>query len=272
MPHPHRCREVPCADRRLIQDAADGDSVACEQLIEAFWPQIASTARPYQALAALDRDELMQEGVVGLLTALRHYEPERGVPFWGYARWWVRQSMQSLAAQLTRPVVLSDRATRCLARVSRARQQHLQATGREATTGQLAHLTGLTTDHVERLTTIERTPRALEEPAGDETQATTLGERITDPQAEEPYDRVVEQPDLRNVAGLPDRLAPRERQILRARYGLGQPAQTLREIGDTLGVSAERVRQIEDHALESLRHDLTDTRNSSYDECPQEML
>ena len=78
------------------------------QLVEAFLPAIAAVGRVYRGAGGVDRMELMQEGVAGLLRALERYEPERGVPFWSYAAWWVRQAMQQLVAELTLPVVLSD--------------------------------------------------------------------------------------------------------------------------------------------------------------------
>jgi RNA polymerase primary sigma factor len=74
-------------------------------------------ARVYRGSRSITRIELMQEGVVGLLRALERFDPDAGVPFWGYAVWWVRQAMQQLIAELTRPMVLSDRALRHLARL-----------------------------------------------------------------------------------------------------------------------------------------------------------
>ena len=99
-------------ERELILAAQAGDADARAQLVEAFMPLIASTARVYRDSRSVERTELLQEGVVGLLRALERYEPERGVPFWGYATFWVRQAMQQLIAEVTRPLVLSDRALR----------------------------------------------------------------------------------------------------------------------------------------------------------------
>jgi RNA polymerase sigma factor (sigma-70 family) len=103
-----------------VAAAAAGDSVACEQLVEAFLPSIAGVARIYRSTPGIDRAELMQEGVVGLLRAARRYDPARGTRFWAYASWWVRQAMQQLVAEMTRPVALSDRPLRGLARIKEA--------------------------------------------------------------------------------------------------------------------------------------------------------
>ena len=95
-------------ERKLVAEAKAGDRRARAQLVEAFLPAIAAVARVYRGRGQIERAELMQEGVVGLLRALERYDPDRGVPFWGYAAWWVRQAMQQLVAELARPVVLSD--------------------------------------------------------------------------------------------------------------------------------------------------------------------
>ena len=150
-----------------MRAAEEGDLKARARLVDVFMPSIASVARIYRSAPAVDRAELMQEGVVGLLRALERYDPRRGTPFWGYASWWVRQAMQQLVAEVTGPVVLSDRALRQLARVKDARRTHLQAGGHEPSTAELVETTGLSREQVENLVAVERTPRALEEPTGE---------------------------------------------------------------------------------------------------------
>src|SRR5919199_2063510 len=128
-------------ERRLIVAARAGDQTARARLVEAFLPLIASVARLYRESPRLERMELLQEGVVGLLRALERYEPDRGTPFWAYASWWVRQAMQQVVSELTRPVVLSDRALRQLARVREAHRDAIARDGREPTHGELAERT-----------------------------------------------------------------------------------------------------------------------------------
>src|SRR6185437_4673215 len=106
-----------------------------------FMPLIGSVASIYRGSRAVDRGELTQEGVVGLLSALERFDPDRGTPFWAYACWWVRQAMQQLVSELTRPVVLSDRALRQLARVKDARREHTHAHSREPCSAELAEHT-----------------------------------------------------------------------------------------------------------------------------------
>jgi DNA-directed RNA polymerase sigma subunit (sigma70/sigma32) len=117
-----RPRLPVAAEQRLVAAAKAGDRRAREELVEAFLPLIGGVARVYRTSETVARLELMQEGVVGLLRALERYDPTLGVPFWGYAGWWVRQAMQQLIAELTRPLVLSDRTLRQLSQLKRARR------------------------------------------------------------------------------------------------------------------------------------------------------
>jgi RNA polymerase sigma factor (sigma-70 family) len=224
-----------------------------EQLVNAYQPIIASVARSYRRSTSVGRDELTQEGVVGLLCALERYEPERGVPFWGYAAWWVRQAMQQVVSELSRPVVLSDRALRQLARIKEAQRRFGQTRRRDATTAELSTIVGLPQSQVEKLISTERTARGLDEPTGGEPgEGTTVGELLADPPAGDAYERVPQQVLAAQVPKLLCHLSDRERTVICSRYGLGQREQTLGEIAPRLGVSTERVRQIEQESLAKL--------------------
>jgi RNA polymerase sigma factor (sigma-70 family) len=242
-------------ERRLVLAAADGDRLAREQLVQQFLPLIGSVARGYRSTAGVDRAELMQDGVVGLLRALERFDPSMGTPFWAYASWWVRQAMQQLVAEVRRPVVLSDRALRQLARVKDARRVYVQRLGKDPSHEELAECTELAVEQVQRLIAIDRTPRGLEEPLGNGSDdgAGTVGDTVADPTGEDEYERAIGRIASEQVSGLPETLSERERAIVCARYGIGCDAKTLREIADGLGLSAERVRQVEERALTKLR-------------------
>jgi RNA polymerase primary sigma factor len=244
----------PDAEHELVLVAIGGDSAARDELVEAFLPLIGSVARRYRNSSGVDHRELMQEGVVGLLRALERYNRELGGPFWPYATWWVRQAMQRLVAELTRPVVLSDRALRQLARVKDAQREHVQAQGMEPSSTELATRAGLTRKQVETLSAVDRAPRRFEEPVGrDEETIGTFGDLFEDPLAQNEYERVEEQEEILELHDLTADLAERERTVLWARFGVNGPEQTLRQIAGSLGLSAERVRQIEERALGKLR-------------------
>jgi RNA polymerase primary sigma factor len=239
------------SERALILRAKAGGPRDREELVKWFAPMIAGVARAYRR-SSVDREELMQEGVVGLLRALERYEPERGVPFWAYAAWWVRQAMQQVVSELSRPIVLSDRALRQLARIKHAQRQFEQAHRHEPSPLELAPLVRLPRWQIESLTRAERNTRGLDEPAVGECKGTSLAELLPDVPAQDAYDRVDQRELARTVPNLLAHLDERERMIIRSRYGLGRPAQTLREVAPKLGISAERVRQIEHDALEKL--------------------
>jgi RNA polymerase primary sigma factor len=242
------------AERDIVAAAQARVPGGQEKLVESFVPLIGSVARIYRGSTAVDRSELMQAGVLGLLRALERFDPELGTPFWAYASWWVREAMQQLVSELERPVVLSDRALRQLARVRDAHREHLQRHGREPSCAELASGAGLAREQVERLIAAERRPRGLEEPVGgDADGGSTFGDLVVDPAAEDAYDRVPTHVGTAQLRPLLDELEDREQWIVTKRFGLDGPARTLRELARVLGVSAERVRQIEQVALDKLR-------------------
>ncbi|MCW3015232.1 MAG: polymerase, sigma 32 subunit, RpoH [Solirubrobacterales bacterium] len=243
----------PTRERTLVLAAAAGDPEACAQLVKSFIPAISGIARLYRGAVAVDRQELIQAGVVGLLEAIKRFDSELGTPLWAYASWWVRQGMQGLVAELGRSVVLSDRAARGLARVRYARADFVRAERREPTSDELVRAAGLPRAQVERLLAAEYVPRGFDEPLGEDEGATTVGERLADPGAEEAYDRVLARLEIDQVRDLTATLTEREREIVFDHYGLERSPRTLREIGDRLGISAERVRQIEEGSLRKLR-------------------
>ncbi|HWF75131.1 MAG TPA: sigma-70 family RNA polymerase sigma factor [Solirubrobacteraceae bacterium] len=240
-------------EHQLVRAAKLGGPREREQLVEQFTPLIASVARRYQGARGIERRELMQEGVAGLLRALDRYDPDRGTPFWPYAKSWVLQAMQRLVAQLSHPIVLSDRALREFARIKAARERCAQRDRHDPTSEELALEAGIPGDHVRGLLAAQLLTCGLDEcPPGSEEQGRTIAEVVTDPAAEQEYDAVV----LRLVAErLPDLLGEldeHEGSVVAARYGLEGEPRTLREVGAELSLTAERVRQIQRTALDKL--------------------
>jgi RNA polymerase primary sigma factor len=235
-------------ERDLVIAAECGDSDACRKLVETFLPAIASLAIGFES-NRFEHRELLQEGVAGLLFAARRYDASLETPFWAYASFWVRKAMQELVAELARPVSLSDRAVRDLARLRRARREHQQANRAEPTTEELSQATGLTTAQLESLEATEHEPRALDDQLAVDT--------IVDPAAEQAYQQVLDELEIGYVRDLTEGLDERERAVICAHYGLGEQPRTLSEIGAGLGLTAERARQIEVAALSKLRASLS---------------
>ena len=243
----------PDDERRLVSAAQTGDSAARARLVDAFMPLISSAARVYRDSPQVERRELLQEGVVGLLRAIERFDPDRGVPFWGYATFWVRQAMQQLVSELTRPLVLSDRALRRLSHLKDAHRLALQESGREPGSAELAARAELSVEQVEDLLAADRTARSTDEPVSTEDGAVgRFGELLVDPLAHEEYERVLDAVEADALLTLLAGLSDRERDVLERRYGLDGEEQSLRQVGERLGVSAERVRQLESRALGKL--------------------
>jgi RNA polymerase primary sigma factor len=242
------------AERDLLLAAQDRDAPCRTELVESFLPLIGSVAHRYRGARAVGRAELMQEGVVGLLRALDRYDPGRETPFWAYATYWVRQAMQQLVAELTWPVVLSDRALRQMARVRAAERRFAQDHGRAPSPAELGEASGVGTDHLGLLLAAERAAHPLDERVAVERGAgSVLGDMVRDPAAEDPLERVPTRDAADRIGELLDALDERERLVLDHHYGLDRDARTLRDIASDLEVSPERVRQIEQGALEKLR-------------------
>src|SRR4051794_12305309 len=180
---------------------------------------------------------------------------ERGNPRSPPATRGGREAGQKLLAGGRRPFVLSDRALRQLARVKHLQRERQQRDGREPSVAELAELTGMPLEQVRSLIAAERAPRGLEDSMGRGDDAGTVGDFVVDPRAEDAFDRVVTQLATESLRDLPGDLCERERVIVSARFGLGRAPQTLRQVARELGISAERVRQIEEGALAKL-HDV----------------
>jgi RNA polymerase sigma factor (sigma-70 family) len=246
-------RPEPTAEdtKRLVERAQAGDAAARAALVEAYLPALSAMARNYRT-SRIARQELLQEGVVGLLRALERFDPDRGAAFWTYASFWVRQAMQHLVAELTRPLVLSDRALRNLSRLKQLHHEELQRSGREPTRAELAERSGLEPEQIDDLVATEA-GRSLDEPVrGVDGELGTFGDLLVDPMAEHAYERVLAAIDTEALHSLLAGLSERERHVLELRYGVDGEELSLRQVGERLGLSGERVRQLERRALAKL--------------------
>ncbi len=238
--------------RRLEEIAADGRA-AQDHLILANTRLVISVAKKYMG-RGLPLADLIQEGNIGLIRAVKKFDWRRGHKFSTYATWWIRQAVTRAIADQSRtirvPVHMGDQINRLL----RLQQQLTQELGRDPTAEELAEAMGVPPFRVEQLLQMARQPVSLETPTDDEEES-VLGDFIEDRGMASPSE-VVSQQMLREI--LQEALAtlsPREIRILKLRYGLVDGrTYTLEEVGRKLGVTRERVRQIEAQALARLRH------------------
>jgi RNA polymerase primary sigma factor len=229
----------------------DGEK-AQEHLIRANARLVISVAKKYigRGVPFLD---LIQEGNIGLIRATNKFEYQRGHKFSTYATWWIRQAVSRAVADQGRtirvPVHMGDQ----LNRMRRVQLQLLQELGREPQIDELARGMDTTPDKVENLLEISRRPVSLETPIDDEGDS-TFGDFVEDINSPAPSEEVATHLLHVQLQQALDKLPPREAQILRLRYGLADGrVYTLEEVGQTIGVTRERVRQLEAQALNRLR-------------------
>jgi RNA polymerase sigma factor (sigma-70 family) len=238
----------------LARQAQAGDEAAREELIERLLPLVHSTARRYRT-EGLEQADLLQDGIVGLLRALQRFDPERGVPFAAFATWWIRQSLQEARSDFMRPLRLPPKALRQLSQLKSEHQRIYQGERRSARVAELAERTNIELEQAEALLVADARERSLDEPIGTkDTELGTLGDLLEDPLSAAAYEDVVDAVAGEQLRALLSRLTDREREVVRARFGFDAPAEKLSEVGERLGVSAERVRQIEERALAKLRN------------------
>ncbi|MCL4505364.1 MAG: sigma-70 family RNA polymerase sigma factor [Chloroflexi bacterium] len=245
-------KDAPKYPDRAEQLIEDGLS-AREHLINANSRLVISVAKKYigRGVPFLD---LIQEGNIGLIRAAKKFDWRRGHKFSTYATWWIRQAVTRAIADQGRtirvPVHMGDQINRLL----RASHQLTQELGRDPTVAELAEALNVTVRKAEQMIQVARRPISLETPTDDEEES-VLGDFIPDDDSPAPAEVVTSQMLREQLSDILSTLPPREVRILQLRYGLlDGETYTLEEVGKKLGVTRERVRQIEAQALSRLRH------------------
>jgi len=198
--------------------------------------------------------DLIQEGNLGLMKAVGKFDYRRGCKFSTYATWWIRQSITRALAEQGRVIRLPSHVGDRIRKMYRTAQHLEQRSGRRATPKEIAAHLGLSPAKVRWLIKVSRRPLSLEKPVGEEKDS-ELGEFIEDEDSPEPVDEATESLLAEQLEQVLASLTPREARILRLRFGLQDGhAYTLKEVGAKFGLTRERIRQIERHALRRLRH------------------
>ncbi len=232
--------------------ARAGDEDAVQHLVRANLRFVISVAKKYQN-RGVSLVDLIQEGNVGLVTAARKFDPDQGVKFISYAVWWIRQAILSALANQGRAVRVPLNRASDLARIFRERERLKQELRREPSLEEVAEAAKLTPETVQSLSTLNAAEIRLDAPIGDRDD-NQLVERFIVEEAAEPEEDVEERLLAEHIDRALDTLSPRDARVIRLYFGLeGGREHTLEEIGNMLGVTRERIRQLRDRALKRLR-------------------
>ena len=242
----------PEREKELGALAQKGDEDAIRKLARANLRFVISVAKKYQN-RGVSLTDLIQEGNVGLVTAARKFDPEQGVKFISYAVWWIRQAILASLANQGRAVRVPLNRASDLARIFREKERLKQELKREPSPEELSEATDLTPELVESLQTLNAAEIRLDAPIGD-SEDSQLVERFISEEAAEPEMDVESRLLTEAVGEALETLEARDAKVLRLYFGLeGEREHTLEEIGNMLGVTRERIRQLRDRALRRLR-------------------
>jgi len=242
---------TPLEERELARRKDEGDEAAKRRLIECNLRLVMSITRNYTK-AGVPLLDLIQEGNLGLIRAVEKFDYKLGYKLSTYATWWIRQAVTRALADQGRTIRLPVHVAEQTRKVLRARRILAQKLNRDPEIPEIATEAGFTPERVQELLELIEDPVSLETPVGD--GESVYSDLIEDTKSDRPETATATTLRSKELAGALSRLTPRMRRVLALRFGLdGETPQTLEQVGVGLGITRERVRQLEARALRELR-------------------
>ncbi len=229
-----------------------GDDAAREHMIRANLRLVVKIARGYEGFG-MPLLDLINEGNMGLMRAVERFDPAKGGKLSTYASWWIKQSIRRGIANQAKTIRLPIHAIDKLSKAQRMANEMREVLGREPELEELAEALDIKASRLSEIRTAALRPASLDAPMGDE-DSNVLAEVVKDDNARTPYEHLEEKTLLAMLGHLVEKLGPREKKIIRLRFGLdGRGEKTLEEIGEQFGLTRERIRQLQNEALHRLR-------------------
>lgn len=249
----------------LAKKAASGDKNAREKIINANLRFVVNVAKKYQN-HGIDLVDLISEGNLGLMTAIDKFDVTKGYHFISYAVWWIRQSILKAICEKSRPIRLPLNRANELVQIEKARKLVGHDKSEVEELNEIGRMLGMESEHVREMLNLSREMVSLDaQIAGDESGKTSLGVMLEDKRYSSPEDALIDESMKKDIHEVIGTLKPREQQVLTLRFGLnGDEPMSLKEVGDIVGLTKERIRQIEKKALFRLQHPVRRSKLEMY--------
>lgn len=249
----------------LALRAADGDKEAKDKIVSANLRFVVSIAKKYQN-NGLDLLDLVNEGNIGLLTAIERFDVSKGYHFISYAVWWIRQAILKAISEKTKMIRLPLNRVNELMQIEKARKELSGGKSEEEELREVAEMVYMKPEQVKELLAISRDLLSLDSTIRfDSSDSTTIGDIVEDGRYESPEEVAVYENMKDEIDVVMQTLTERERDVLAYRFGLnGKPSMSLKEVGDVFNLTKERIRQIEKKAIKRLQHPSRSARLESF--------